>query len=145
MNKLTLEMVGWAQDAQAGHDAPTSLNLAAAMLATELGASAPAGSNNWHGTKTRDPTNEHTLRSEGGVWFTVAQGVYMFRTIPDSFMHYAWRETQTDAGKVFLASLREDADVETLTRSLSQSRALLAFQHAGRLFRFNDLSKPPVL
>lgn len=146
MNKLTPEIIGWAQHGVV----PAALKIAAAMEESGLGAEIPPGSNNWFGIKGSGPATDTKEQTAGGVWYTVKSGFHMFKTPADGFAYYDWMISTgapyAAAWKAWLASPKGVDDVETLTRSvavkyataLAYAKALVSIEVADKLFSYDQ-------
>jgi flagellum-specific peptidoglycan hydrolase FlgJ len=145
MNKLTPEIIGWAQQGAV----PAALKIAAAMEESGLGAEIPPGSNNWFGIKGAGPATDTKEQTAGGVWYTIKAGFHMFKTPADGFAYYDWLISTgapyAAAWRVWLASKQTNDDVETLTRSvaikyataLAYAKALVSIEVADKLFPYD--------
>jgi flagellum-specific peptidoglycan hydrolase FlgJ len=149
MNKLTPEIIGWAQAGEAQFGVPAAMNIAAAIEESGLGAHIPPGSNNFHGLKGSGPATSTKEQTAAGVWYTIKSGFHMFKSPADSFMYYAWLISHgapyAAAWRAWEASPKTNADVETLTRgvaaryatALSYAKALVSIEVADQLFPYD--------
>ena len=146
MNKLTPEIISWAQKGVV----PPALKIAAAMEESGLGEFTPPGSNNWFGIK--DPNGVQTETKEqtaGGVWYTIQAGFHVFKTPADGFLYYDWLISHgapyAAAWRAYEASPKAVADVEALTRAvaakyataLSYAEALVSLEVYYQLFGYD--------
>jgi len=157
MVELTSEIIGWAQDAERVYQIPAALNIAAAMVESELGLHTPPGTNNWHGIKDPANTSETATKEQrpDGTWYTIEAGFKIFPNPAGSFMGYGkllgLGEPYRAAVTTYLATPRAPADVETLTRAiavryataLSYATALITAEEKNNLFSTDIL--PPVV
>lgn len=146
MNKLTPEIIGWAEQGVV----PAALKIAAAMEESGLGAHIPPGSNNWFGIKGDGPATPTKEETAAGHWYTIESGFKMFRSPADGFAYYDWLISHgapyAAAWKAWLASPKTNADVETLTQAvavryataLSYARALVSIEVEDRLFPYDN-------
>lgn len=124
-NPFTPEIISWALAAQKVYQIPASLNLSAAKLESNLGASTPPGTNNWHGVKDPHNTNVTSTREQrpDGSWYTIEAGFKVFTTPAESFMYYGrllgLGAPYHDMVTTFLRSPRAPADVAALSRALT--------------------------
>lgn len=145
MNKLTPEIISWAQQGVV----PAALKIAAAMEESGLGADIPPGSNNWFGIKGSGPATETREQTAGGVWYAIKAGFHMFKTPADGFAYYDWLISHgapyAAAWKQWESSKKTDADVETLTRgvaakyatALAYAKSLIALEEQDKLFAYD--------
>lgn len=152
---FTPEIVKWAQDAQLVYQIPSSLNLSAALLESNLGKSIPPASNNWHGIKAIHgnavPTRE---QRPDGTWYEIESPFQVFKSPADSFMAYArllgLGVPYNAAVSAYLKSPRIPLDVVNLTMAIAVKYAtalrygtdLVSLQQEYNLYRFDKLPAP---
>jgi flagellum-specific peptidoglycan hydrolase FlgJ len=146
MNKLTPEIISWAQQGIV----PAALKIAAAMEESGLGVHTPPGSNNWFGIKDSSGVETETKeQTSGGVWYTIKAGFRVYKTPADGFADYdhliSTGKPYAKAWKTWLNSPKTNADVEMLTRSiavryataLSYAKALVSLEVEEQLFNYD--------
>jgi flagellum-specific peptidoglycan hydrolase FlgJ len=148
MNKLTPEIISWAQQGVV----PAALKIAAAMEESGLGAHTPPGSNNWFGIKGDGPATPTREETAAGHWYTIESGFKVFSSPQAGFAYYDWLISHgrpyAAAWQQWLASPKTPADVETLTRNisiryataLSYAKALVSLEVEDKLFNYDRIA-----
>lgn len=152
MNKLTPEIISWAQQGVV----PAALKIAAAMEESGLGEFTPAGSNNWFGIKDSSGVQSETKeQTSGGVWYGIVAGFMVFKTPADGFLFYdhliSTGAPYAKAWAAWLASKKTNADVEALTTdvaaryatALAYAKALVSLEVEQQLFPYDKPAAAP--
>lgn len=149
---FTAEIIGWAQAAENVYQIPSSLNLSAAKVESNLGRSTPPNSNNWHGFQdfTHGVGSSALSHEEiDGVLVPKQEKFMVFASPADSFMHYGkllgLGKPYHDMVTTFLQSPRMPVDVQNLSKALTgvyatasnYGSALILAQHQYGLYAYD--------